>query len=422
MIQYPQMDRTRLPDCTLRNHTVAVTQLLVVANSFDAENIENDLIPKLISTDEMGKIIVWNLLTRRPMVDTSIPTGASITAIQLLASKYLVCLSKDYTLRILDWNNLIEKPLFEMNVNTMNFANFTISIDKDEKNFVLCCCNTQDAEAIDIYQINIKTSKLTRLFNHIDFHSIIKDNLILSLDKKVPDKLGMIMKFEQDLRSNTIFIGFESGIIIGFQIDSEMLKIIYLSTSHFPEPVLDIQVVGGLKDVTGTLISSSTNNIIIKHTYPISETITNRIKMNNIFKSSDLTPSTPQTIEVKGTKIAHIAEFENHLIWATWNGKLFIKDTYSGVIHKYKRSKGNIRPNESSQGSISKNQYENKEPRYVKLGAMAIFKSTSLSAVKDIKSLVVMNRSSQRRLDQFISHSWSFVGYNDGTISLYQIE
>lgn len=416
------MDKARLPDYTLRNHTAAVTQLLVVPNYPDENNIQTDLIPKLVSADEVGTILVWDMLTRRPIKSISIPSGASIVDIQLLANKYLVCLSKDYTLRILDWFDLKEKPLFEMNVNTMNFANFTISIDEKEENLTLCCCNTQDSEAIDVYQINIKTSKLTRLFNHVDFYSIIKDNLSITLGKKLPDKLGMIMKFTQDLSSNTIFIGFESGILIGFLIDSDLLKIVYLSTYHFPEPILDLQCVfgSGHSKVSGALISSSTNNIIAKHSYPVSDIITNRVKENHIYKSSNLAPTFPKAMEVKGTKIAHIAEFESYLIWATWGGKTFVKNTTTDKILKYKRGKGSIRPNESPQGSISQNQNENKELKYVKIGSMAVLQSNH-SAVGGMKSLVVMNRSNQRRLKEFISHSWCFVGYNDGTISLYQI-
>lgn len=416
------MDKARLPDYTLRNHTAAVTRLLVVANDPSEENIPTDLIPKLISADEVGKILVWDMLTRRPIKSISVPSGASIVDIQLLDNKYLVCLSKDYTLRILDWFNLKEKPLFEMNVNTMNFANFTMSFDEEQENFTLCCCNTQDSEAIDLYQINIKTSKLTRLFNHVNFHSIIKDNLLVTLGMKLPDKLGMIMKITQDLSQKIIFIGFESGILIGFQIDFDLLKIVYLSTYHFPEPILDLQVVFGSKDPTGTgtLISSSTNNIIAKHTYPVSDTIINRIKENGIYKASNLTPTIPQVMEVKGTKIAHIAEFKGYLIWSTWGGKTFVKDTVTDTIFKYKRGKGSIRPNESPQGSIAKNQDENKESKNVKIGSMAVFQSNP-SFVDDMESLVVMNRSNQRRLKEFISHSWCFVGYKDGTISLYQI-
>lgn len=413
------MDRTRLPDYTLRKHTSAITQLIVSDNDTCDEG---DLVPRLVSSDETGNIIVWDLLTRRPVNEVTIPTGASIVGLELVSSMYLVSLSKDYTLRIFDWTHLNDKCLFEMSVNTLNFANFAISVKEEDPSILkLCCCNTQDSETIDIYQINVKTSKLTRLFNHVDFFQILNAPLHIELMKK-PDKLGMIMKFQQDPTSGTIFLGFESGIIVGFQIEDERLRVTYLSACHFPEPVLDLQVVPQeYTNSCGILISSSTTNSIGKHWFPLKEPSGNTLHMGYFYKRAMFTASITELIEVKGSKIAHIAKINNYLIWCTWGGKLYIKDVNSDIVSKYTRSKGFIRPNESSQGSIASKSNSMEEPTYVKIGAMVVFKEKK-AITNTMDGLLVLNTSMQRRLNQFITHSWCFIGYNDGTISLYEIK
>lgn len=445
------MDRIRLPDYTLRKHKTSITQLLVVDrdivnfNEVERRRDENSNIvsinPKLISTDETGNIFVWDLVTRRPIVNVTSPSGAAIIDVQLLANKYLVYLSKDYMLRILDWPKLSsdEGHIFEMNVNTLNFANFTASLDSNMEIITLCCCNTQDSETIDVYQVNITTKKLTRIFNHIDFYPTIK-NILQNELNKLPDRLGMIMKFKQDLKTGTIFIGFESGIIIGYQIVFNKIIITYISAIHFPEPVLDLQIVATSETLqskfstfitdktnndggfTGILLSSSTNNIIAKHYYPIN--ISESWETNNKSELiAILQLSCPDKIEVRGTKISHVAAFDRFLIWSTWSGKVFIKDIVTDTISKHKKSKGNIRPNESSKGNLSGGSTQSIESKYVKIGAMTIYQSELCNNNEVERSAVdIMNSSKQRRFKQFASHSWCFVGYHDGTISMFEIK
>lgn len=444
------MDRTRLPHYTLRKHTTSITQLLVVNRDIIELNEEQrkdkntsivTIIPKLISTDETGNIVVWDLITRRPIGIETSPSGAAIIDIQLIANKYLIYLSKDYTLRILDWSNFPSDDgcIFEMNVNTLNFANFAASLDSNMEVITLCCCNTQDSETIDVYQIDINTKKLTRVFNHIDFYPIVK-NMLQNVLNRVPDRLGMVMKFKQDLRTKTIFIGFESGIIIGYQIVLGKIVVTYISAVHFPEPILDLHILttpeslqsnistaitdinGNDNNGTGILLSSSTNNIIAKHYYPmhINQSLE---RSNNLEVIPNLQVSNSEQLEVKGNKISYIAAFNQFLIWSTWNGKTSIKNIVEGTVSKYRRSKGNIRPNESAKGSLTGSSTQNNESKYVKIGAMEIYQSiqNSTNEVEPLNA-VVMNSSRQRRLKQFISHSWCFVGYHDGTISIYEIE
>ncbi|KAK5962191.1 Asa1p PWA37_000227 [Arxiozyma heterogenica] len=444
------MDRIQLPHYTLRKHTTSITKLLVIDKDIIELNEElqrkcesthiTNIIPKLISTDEAGNIVLWDLITRRPIGNAVSPSGVAIIDIQLIANKYLVYLSKDYTLRILDWSKFPSDLdyIFEMNVNTLNFANFAASLDSNMETITLCCCNTQDSETIDVYHISISTKRLTRVFNHIDFYPMVK-NVLQNMLNKVPDRLGMIMKFKQDLKTKTTFIGFESGIIVGYQIVLDKIVITYLSAAHFPEPVLDLYILSTQQNFQsnvpvvatnknndnsdmGILLSSSTNNVVIKHYYSAHVNQTSRGD-NNLELITNLQVSNSERLEVKDNKIAHVAAFNQFLIWSTWNGKLFIKNVVKNTVSKYKRSKSNIRPNESSKGSLSGNPTQNNESKYMKISAMEVYQSRLGNSNEIVPlNVMVMNSSRQRRLRQFISRSWCFIGYHDGTISIYEIE
>lgn len=66
-------------------------------------------------------------ITRSPTTSVMSPSGTAIIDIQLLTNKYLVCLSKDYTLNVLNWFNLSseEDHIFEIKVNSLNFTKFS---------------------------------------------------------------------------------------------------------------------------------------------------------------------------------------------------------------------------------------------------------------------------------------------------------
>ncbi|KAG0668589.1 ASTRA complex subunit [Maudiozyma exigua] len=421
------------PTHILRSHKCKVTSLVL---NYTGEG--NDSQPTLISGDEEGKIVIWNLITRRPVEKFIAGTGSQIIDMHVLNDSIIV-LSKDHSLRV--YTNL--KETFEMKVNTLNFANISIWQSLPvKKEFTMVCCNTTDSEHIDIYNFTDgKMNSLTRLFNSVSFMKFIKKNSLLG-DSFT--KLGLLMKIVRDNDKGIIFCGFESGVIIGFKIcqtnNSKLFKeqnnvpfieIILLSKFHYPNPILDMNV----DETTSILISSSTekqlglidythNNIIEHNNYdPEDSFIDNE---QHIIMSKELwtKDGQSQTIPTNNGKIAFIRQLKNgDIVYSTWSGKtVVINRTNNDERYSFWVSRSRVTVSASSQGNIDPNRSKliNKDSKYERIGSLIVFDSQRMvrgnEIVKSSKSLAQI-----RRFNNFTDQSWCFVGYDNGNIAIYKI-
>lgn len=399
---------------TLRQHTTKVTSLVSCHGSGLAA---------LLSADETGRVICWDLLTRRPVWVLTLESPAPVVDLQVMQDKYLCVLSRDYTLRVYDLDHR-EQVLFQMNVNTLNFANMGLETVNDET-LRLYCCNTQQSELLDVYEINLRTNGLTRIFHKLDFFPIVKDTVLAHTPSGKIDKLGMIMKFTTVRSDSVLFVGYESGVVLGLQYwkDQEpVLKVVYVSILHLPEPILELT----LTDNDTVLYSASTSNIIGNSDirYLSNDIMVATSKKNGkVMYSPDLPISNPKSIPVKGHKISHIGSTSQYLIWSTWQGKTYLLDKQKDeVIAKWVKSKSSVQPNESSQGDLNNSSRDVKLSKNIKIGSMAIFDKEKYQYLnKEVSNIPVKSLSQQRRMNQFINHDWCFIGYEDGSIALHRL-
>ena len=239
---------------TLRKHKCSVTSLLYWHNSS---------IPILISGDHEGLIFAWNLLTRQPYC--TFQCSGQIVSFQKL-DNLLVVTSKDHTLRILRFPNTLVSSfsqngplasfdlIYEIPVNTLNFSNSVIEQLSSEK-YRLWCCNTQSSDSLDIYEFNITDAKsLKRLYKAVSLYEPITQ--LIDKNTMKFDKLGIIMRFA--LLDSVVYCGFESGFVIGLHVSkSNGLHIVYISSCHYPDPVLNMTVGSDIKKVISCSTSQS---------------------------------------------------------------------------------------------------------------------------------------------------------------------
>lgn len=419
---------TLVPTHTLRSHQSKVTTLKLCG----LEN--NESVPMLISGDETGNIIKWDLLTRRPIESFKLPSGAQIIEIHILDGK-LVVLSKDNALRMYTGLDIT----FEMKINTLNFANFEIFRGLEDHLYTLISSNTTNSENIDIYSFRDgELNSLSRTNNAISFLDFIEEHSLLGDGFK---KIGIVMKFIRDERRDIIFCGFESGVTIGFKVHRSkykdfdkdgFLEIIFLSKFHYPNPVLDID----LDIEKGIIITSSTESHIEEIYYGeeikiedvgiVNESqyfigLKQNILMNKNIWSRD---SKQNIIETSYKNIGYINILHDIYVFSTWSGKTVVMDRNSNKeISIFWSSRSNVTVSESSQGNIdpNRNKMINKDPKYSKIGAMATFDpkridSGNLSVIRN-----TITTGQFRRFKQFVGQTWCFVGYDNGTIAIYKV-
>ncbi|AWU76641.1 uncharacterized protein C5L36_0C05670 [Pichia kudriavzevii] len=260
---------------TLRLHSSPITCIenfyipssLTYINEDDSKSIIFN--PTVITADESGLIVWWNLITCRPFGVWKAHNDSVLTVKQLgikwtqnseesdftspiTYDSYgqLLTHSKDGSVKIwklLDvtskenleftYTGLLKKKvttedemksvtppkLFEMPVNTLNFANIDINIE----NFLITP-STIDSDGFDIYQIDLNMrrehEKLKRVVHDYKLSTPdsevkiteIEDDQISPMDFTRRCGLGVIMKIKW-LDTNTFIIGYESGQIVVYE-------------------------------------------------------------------------------------------------------------------------------------------------------------------------------------------------------------
>lgn len=434
-----------LSDFTLRNHKKGITALQIIKMPSVSK------VSVLLSGDSDGLFVIWDLVTKRPITCTQIKDHPHIIAFQWVGSTVLSILCKDSMLRMfkLEASALLSTDLvvgerqfnkttglqwaqiYEMPVNTLNFANFIMDSQvelkdgKDNESYRLICCHTNDSEAIDIYQIMQDPKfKLQRPFDNINFPEFLKKQSLLEIFNVPKDsKFGIIMKLAK--LNDIIFLGFENGFIMGFTttFDEELQKgvadLIHISNDHYPNPILNMCISGD------ELYSCSTDGFISKHkfsidllTRPAAEYIKNDTLL--IKCSSTLKASRPSRIDLPLKNISHIDVIsDDYLVVSNWSGKTIVINEYtSEVLQTFVKTRNNLVANDSSIGDLTNGNNSNTESslksKNYKVGSMIGLKSFDVQS----DGLKV---GELRRIKTLAKFSWCIIGYDDGTIKLNRL-
>ncbi|SCW01306.1 LAFE_0D09670g1_1 [Lachancea fermentati] len=438
------MDKTPRVSYTLRAHESGITCLKL---------IELHSIPVLLSGDSQGNLFAWNFVTRRPFAYHAVKSQASIISLDYKGG-YFTVQSRDNLLRFfkLDLDPSIpsglrssEKlssltPVYEIPINTLNFANVVIQHIVNDK-FRLWCCNTMHSENLDVYCFDLGDNKsLKREFNSLDPFPIVKD-LTKDSSKFKFEKLGIIMRLTE--HEGIVYVGYESGFVLGLKmlptiddqkensaenskslqfIDSgvnvgctSLMELIYISAIHYPNPVLSLYY----SQQRNVVLSTSTEDQIGLHTIKTLPELTSEDKAKKFYmsigmklvESEDIEKSN-ESIVLPTSKISHIATTDNSIVVSNWKGQtLVIND--SVVSQRYFKARSNVHVEESCQGSFAEK--KEVESPMIKVSAMTCL-CGGLSNLDVYKSV-----GEQRRAAKVFGQNWCLIGYEDGSIVMQNI-
>ncbi|GAV48425.1 hypothetical protein ZYGR_0I07220 [Zygosaccharomyces rouxii] len=397
------MNPIQLPEYTLRFHKSSVTDLLVL-------DLPQEVAPLLVSGDATGKICLWDLIRRRPISSHCIENEPQIVALQYVDDGLLAVLDKQHKLRFLKIDGSWEQ-VYEIPVNTLNFANFLVQ-RLDTGWYRLICCNTQDSESIDIYEFHLSSlHSLKRVHKGLKFYQAIS-SLILPAGFKL-DKLGIVMKFTE--WHGVIFCGMESGFVIGFNlIDDGQVEIVYVSHVHYPNPILD------LYPGKDNILSSSTDNKIGIHDLNCQQDERpNFERQSPILLKKELHSLSANFKQVPISEVAHIKKIENLLLLSSWFGETVVTDEQIQLLAKFSKSKSIVEVNENPQGNLQSNNTSSKSKNpNCKVSSL---EGLSSSNSKDSNYVISTNVGQRRRIERFLQNSWCIIGYDDGNIAFHRL-
>lgn len=389
----------------------------------------------LLTTDESGIIIWWNLITKRPLGiwkghDESILTvkqlgiewvnidNSVISVIDENEFGKILTHSKDGTIkiwklvelndvgftytcvlpkRLSDIGERIPEVEFEMPVNMLNFTNVDIN------NQLLITPATVDSDGFDIYKLDLSQDeewkKMQRLLQNVKF----------SLEGEGRSVTGVIMKIKW-LNDTCFLIGYESGHVVCYEIIDGKTKETFINETLLGNPITCIHV----DERNSKIIVSSTGNrvIILKYSGNIIDpsVISYDIKHKGI---ADI------DVELKTGSVALI----------TWDGytRVYQYDEEFGLkfIFKTRRSIPSISNNINNDEDIQQN-------NSIQLQRASIVRFTAnqlnVKEIENASSIIVKysngrskNLIKTNRHDQ-ISNRWMFIGHQDGKVFVYQIK
>ncbi|QLL31330.1 hypothetical protein HG536_0B01930 [Torulaspora globosa] len=438
----------QLPEYSLRCHKSGVT-----ASTF-VEWPSRSSVPILITGDSSGLIVLWDLIVRRPLVTHTLAGGAQVVAMQDLGDGLIAILSKDHKLRLLEMTakemkslaectTSFEAPqqqlheIYEVPVNTLNFANFVLQ--KLNKGFYrLICTNTQDSEAIDVYQFHLSNvHSLQRVFRGVTFGGVIQ-KLATDPESVKARKLGIVMRFLE--HQETIYCGFESGLVVGFKIhdlDCERtnidedadrnhntcIEIVYVSSVHYPEPVLALE----LNDATGEILTSSTKDVVGIHP-PISTQGAIGCQSNffhdqasSVLIRRDLKICGTNFKKVPASSIGYLAVVNGNLVASSWSGITYVLSPDYRVLVTMSKSRPNVFVSDSSQGSLQGANEEKTQKRHIKVSSLTGISPAVIQRFSSLDHQLTRWQGQNRRMRAFAAKSWCIIGYDDGSIAVHQI-
>lgn len=432
-----------LPDYSLRYHKSGVTASLFV------EWPSTSKVPSLLTGDSKGSLVLWDMITRRPVVTYSVNGGAQIVSVQDLGDSKIAVLSKDHKLRFLEItagepeslvlrkvhiSGLSFRQVYEIPVNTLNFANFVLQ-KLNRSTYRLICINTQNSEAIDIYDFELSDMhSLRRIFKGVSFAGVIQ-KLSTDPESGKAKKLGIVMRFVE--HKGSIYCGFESGFVVGFEIQDRhrtgtstasqqpLIHVIYVSSVHYPEPVLDLKE----DKNSDTILSSSTKDFIGIHPILSAEkgevTVQNMLvcdKCSSVLIRRDLKISCSNSKRIPASSIGHLAVIDGVVIVSTWTGVTIALDPDNQEVARMLKSKSNVPISESSQGRLQGGSEEKADKRYTKVSSLSGISSVVLQNALSSHQQSISRPGQSRRMKDFSEKSWCVIGYDDGSIAVHQIQ
>lgn len=394
---------------TLRGHEVGLQHLeFVYLPSTTGYQKNTDvvplMVPTLVSCDESGNAIWWDLNTRRPLYCWKAHDGTILTLKQLGISwkdmvptitddfgkllthgkdgiikiiqlfelqdsnrptagfKYSIPLSKKLT-----FDNEAPPCIFELPVNVLNFCN----VDASSNNWLITPATT-DAEGWDLYLID-KANLERPIHNH-------KSDL----------KTGIVMKF-QWIDSNRLIIGYESGLITIIEITDEFkVKEIFSSDALSPNPITSITH----DSDNQRIFVSSTGSQIADIDYALNDIQIHSVKhkgVNYIDCNSSL-------------KILGVI---------TWDGyfRVYSYEKNFEFIFKIKRTTPSVTGTDGAEPITQR--------------ALTLKLSERQFSPSSTSSLVYQNGVSKniirRNRHELVNKQWMVVGFEDGRLALYTV-
>lgn len=452
-----------LPDFTLRYHKHSVTALQFI------ELPLRHAAPILLSGDANGLLVFWDVITRRSITSYDLGSDVPVVALQYLGDELLSILTKDHKLRLLqiysegepivqpnEKSKLFQlRQVYEIPINTLNFANFIIQKLGDQL-YRLVCCNTQDSESIDIYTFHLSDlHSLKRIHRSLNFYEMLKA-LPCTSDVIKSEKLGIVMKFAEC--NGIIYCAMENGFVIGFRLHDQVkllpsqitvspdnsngktlsktdgkdynlkdiVEVVYVSRVHYPNPILDL-CTNSSRD--GNILSSSIDNVIGLHSVLNSENAALTKEYDyilgasqNIIARRGLKVSTQNSKTVPASKVGHLVQLENLLLMSTWSGQTLILEPNDIILAKYSKSKCNLLSNESPQGNIQEsNESTKKDKRWCRVSSLAGSSRGVRRHELQLQSIAASSPGQRRRIEKFLQNSWCAIGYDDGSIALHML-
>ncbi|SCU88261.1 LAMI_0D09406g1_1 [Lachancea mirantina] len=416
---------------TLRAHNASVTSLSV---TYDGT------IPILASGDSNGRIYAWNLITRRPFAKYELPSQASIEYLEYIDG-FLFALCKDSSLQILSLEALDERfyaptlltgqrtrtmaefsNVYEIPVNTLNFANVAIQPLSKER-YRLWCCNTMDSQLIDIYSFDIRDPRsLTREFRGLNLYPMVKRFKETRTGMNF-DRLGIVMKFAA-CENGVIYVGYESGFVIGLEFEQTKnpvvgqklfrLNVSYVSSAHCPDPVLSICA----DPTTGNVLSSSTHNKIYVHSTlenhhygSYTSTVSPETNVSTEYGYCTSINFEAKVIELPVKQISDIESRGSILALNSWKGQSLIFENLNPIANFCKK-KCAVVGNEKSIGNADS---EAEAKNFIKPNALACL---WLNLMNYDLSNATFNR---KRFLNILLNNWCFIAYEDGSILMHKV-
>lgn len=351
------------------------------------------LTPTLVSCDESGGLIWWDLHTRRPLYCWQACEGSVLSVQQLgiswiqdkpvLGDRFgqLLVHGKDGMIKIfqlfyptdvgftygvrlqkkLDFANECPNVVYELPCNVLNFCNVAMQDD------FLVTPATVDAQGFDLYEI--KGKDLKRKVANYQYARV---------------KTGIVMKF-QWLNESELVVGYESGLSVVFNVEfsgeNATVNERYSFDQLCPDPVTSIA-----SNATDIFISSAGSSVMQIATH------SGEAKIHNI--------------KHKGVNYMCLEETSHILNVATWDGyiRIYKYDPEFEFVSKIRRTSASI----ASEG----------------IRGMTVSTSMCQKNV-NTSDLVYLNGMSKniirRNTNEKNVKQWMVIGFDDGRLGLYSI-
>ncbi|KAL6939803.1 hypothetical protein ACO0RG_003649 [Hanseniaspora osmophila] len=421
---------------TLRHHTSSVKALAVYQKNSCVKKCS-----RLYTADEHGNICEWDLPKRKLIRSWSVCDSKAlqicIIGIGILKSDLenvlLYVHSKDHCLRFYDvtvsqpqkQSMYLPKPqlLWEMPVNTLNFSNVVVipcSTQKTKKgSFQVWCCNTEDTEGIDVYEINPITKNLKRIVKNKKFGENVKRGIVMCI--------CATKDFEY------ISVGYENGSCVLVERDSvytnsnQHIDVPFDKNSHFEQPILSMSC-----SKTSLYIGQAKSSSLYEYRLKtgVCETI-------NIGKSAGSQHFARRELSVTGI-CADLYETHNLIGFTTWetNTYYLFNVEHKEIINTLEKSKSNVVPvsldptgNIETRGSNDLSEFEKSNNVSIESCLMMLGQknnSTDSEKSNSQNDVLTTQRSraiganplAMKRINYMLQKDWLFLGFADGSVTV----